>query len=85
MIWKKKPKVDNIFWYDSKLWQNFQNETQNLANFTHFEKFIFIQQWLTQNMWSIGATICIFNKKLQNISFKNSFIWKNEKRLIIFL
>jgi hypothetical protein len=47
----------------------------------HFEIFIFIQQWLTKNMWSIGATICIFSNKLQNISFKNSFIWKSEKRL----
>jgi hypothetical protein len=28
----------------------------------------------------IGATICIFNNKLQKISFKNSFIWKSEKR-----
>jgi len=54
---------------------------QNLVEFTHFEKFIFIQQWLTQNMWSIGVTICIFNNNLENISFKNSFIWKNEKGL----
>jgi hypothetical protein len=29
-------------------------------------------------MWSIGATICIFSNKLQKISFKNSFIWKND-------
>jgi hypothetical protein len=43
---------------------NFQDATQNLAKFTHFEIFIFIQQWLTQNMWSIGATICTFNNKL---------------------
>jgi len=54
-----------------KIWQNFQK----------FEKFISIQQWLTQNMWSIGVTICIFNNKLQKISFKNSFIWKSEKKL----
>jgi hypothetical protein len=60
---------------------NFQDEMQNLVEFTHFEIFIIIQQWLTQNMWSIRANICIFNNKLQNISFKNSFIWKNEKRL----
>jgi len=53
--------------------------TQNLAKFTHFEKFVFIQQWLTQNMWSIGAIICIFNNKLHNTSFKNSFIWKMKK------
>jgi hypothetical protein len=44
-------------------------------------KFIFIQQWLRWNMWSIGATIYTFNNKLQKISFKNSFIWKNEKGL----
>jgi hypothetical protein len=41
---------------------------QNWAEFTHFEKFIFVQQWLTQNMWSIEATIFIFNKKLQKNS-----------------
>jgi hypothetical protein len=40
----------------------------------------FIQQWLTQNMWCIGATICVFNNKLQNISFKNSFIWTKWKK-----
>jgi hypothetical protein len=32
-------------------------------------------------MWYIGETICIFNNKLQSISFKNSFIQKNEKGL----
>ncbi len=68
-----------MVWF--KIMIKFQNETQNLAKFTHFEKIIFIQQWLTQNMLSIGATICIFNNKLQKISFKNSFIWKNEKWL----
>jgi hypothetical protein len=26
----------------------FQNEPQNLAKFIDFEKFIFIEQWLTQ-------------------------------------
>jgi hypothetical protein len=60
---------------------NFQDEMQNLAKFTHFEKFIYIQQWLRQNMWSIGPTICIFNNKLQKISFKKHFIWKSEKGL----
>jgi hypothetical protein len=25
-----------------------------------FEIFIFIQQWLTQNMWNIETTICNF-------------------------
>jgi hypothetical protein len=64
-----------------KIMINFENEMQNLAKFTHFEKFVFIQQWLTSNMWYIGATICIFNNKLQKISFKNSLIWKSEKGL----
>jgi len=67
---------------------NFQDEMQNLTEFTHFEKIVFVQQWLTQNMWSIGATICIFNNKLQKVSLKNPFIWKyekNEKKLTIIL
>jgi hypothetical protein len=58
-------------------YDNFSRLTQNLAKSTHFEKTIFIQQWLTQNMWNIKATICIFNNKLQKISFKNSFIQKS--------
>ncbi len=45
----------------------------------HFEELIYIQQWLTQNIWYIGGTICIFNNKLQKISLKNSFIWKSDK------
>jgi hypothetical protein len=60
---------------------NFQNEMKNLAKFTHFDIFIFIQQWLTQNIWSIGAIICIFSNKLQKISFKISCIQKSEKWL----
>ncbi len=68
-----------MIWF--KIMISFQDEMQNLAKFTHFEKFIFIQQRLTQKMWCIGATICILNNKLQNISFKNSFIWKSEKWL----
>jgi hypothetical protein len=31
--------------------------------------------------WYIGTTICIFNNKLQKISFKKSFVQKNEKGL----
>jgi hypothetical protein len=59
---------------------DFQDEMKNLVNFTYFEKIIFIQQWLTKNMWSIGEIICIFNNKLQQISFKNSFMWKKTKK-----
>jgi hypothetical protein len=29
-------------------------------------------------MWYIETIICNFNNKLQKISFKNFFIWKNE-------
>jgi hypothetical protein len=49
---------------------NFQDEMQNQVEFTNFEIFIFIQKWLTQNMWSIGENICIFNNKLQKIHSK---------------
>jgi hypothetical protein len=27
---------------------------------------IFIQQWITQNMWYIESATCIFNNKLKN-------------------
>jgi hypothetical protein len=49
---------------------NFQNETQNLAKSTHFEIFIFIQQWLMQNMCCIGTNKCIIN------NFAKDFIQK---------
>jgi hypothetical protein len=51
----------------------FQNETQNLAKFAHFEIFIFIEQWIIQNIWYIEITICIFNK-LQKILPKKKII-----------
>jgi hypothetical protein len=57
-------------------YDKFSRWMQNLIELTHFEIFIYIQQWLTKNMWSIGSTMCIFNNKFQKISFKNSFIWK---------
>jgi hypothetical protein len=56
----------------------FKDETQNFANFTYFEKIIFIQQWLTQNMWYIEKITCIFNNKLKKKSLKK-IIWKSEK------
>jgi hypothetical protein len=64
-----------LVWF--KVMINFQDETQNLAKCAHFDKFIFIKKWLSQNMSSIGGII--FNNKLQNISFKISFIWKSGK------
>jgi hypothetical protein len=60
-------------------YDKFSRWNAKFEKFTHFEKLIFIQKWLTQNMWSIGATICIFNDTLKKTSFKNSFIWKSEK------
>ncbi len=63
-----------------KIMINVQNEMQNLAKFAHFENFIFIQQWLTQKMWYVKATICIFNNKLQKISFKVFFIYEKVKK-----
>jgi hypothetical protein len=62
-------------------YDKFSRWNVDLAKFTHFEIFIFIQQWLTQNMWYIEATMCIFSNKLQKISFKKKIMWKNEKGL----
>jgi hypothetical protein len=45
----------------------FSRWNENLEKFTHFEKVIFIQWWLTKKMWFIGETICIFYNKLQKI------------------
>jgi hypothetical protein len=56
-------------------WNVESSRIYTLWNFHIYSK------WLTQNMWSIVATICIFNNNLQKISFKNSFIWKTEKGL----
>jgi hypothetical protein len=50
-----------------------KDETYNLIKFANFQKFIFIQQWLTQNIYYIETTICIFINKLQNISFQTYF------------
>ncbi len=46
-LWYKKqnPKVINIFSI-IQIMLNFQGETQNLAKYAHFEKFILVQQWL---------------------------------------
>jgi hypothetical protein len=43
--------------------QNYDKFSKWNAKFAHFEKFIFIQQWLTQNMWYIEANIWIFNNE----------------------
>jgi hypothetical protein len=42
---------------------NFQDETQNLAKFVQFQKFIFLQIWLYKNIWHIGETINTIYKK----------------------
>ncbi len=55
-------------------YDKFSRQNEKFGKFANFESFIFIQQLLTQNMWYIGVTICIFNNKLQEISLKNSFI-----------
>jgi hypothetical protein len=39
---------------------NFQDEMQNLAKFTHFEKFIFIQQWLHKKCDLLGQLYVFF-------------------------
>jgi len=61
-------------------YDKFQGEIQNLIKFTHFEKFLFIQKWLTKNMWSIGATICFFYKKVAKDFIQKFFHMKKWKR-----
>ncbi len=61
--------------------QNYDKFSRWNEKSTHFEIFLFIQQWLTQNLWYIEATICILNKQFQKNSLKNSFIQKSEKGL----
>jgi len=58
----------------------FQDEMQNLTKFTHFEKFIFVQQWLTQNVWLIGAAICIFDKQVEKYFIQKNFHVKKWKK-----
>ncbi len=60
---KLKPKIVKhiLVWFEIII--KFQNEMQNLTNFTHFEIIFIHEQWLTKYMWYIGTTICIFNKK----------------------
>jgi hypothetical protein len=55
---------------------NFQDETQNLAKFMHFQKFLFFQIWLLKKN-HIGATINTIYTKFQNISFENLFLGKH--------
>jgi hypothetical protein len=49
---------------------NFQDEMQNLTEFTHFEKFIFIQQWLTKKCDLLGKLFIILITKLQKNSYE---------------
>jgi hypothetical protein len=49
----------------------FQNETQNLTKFVHFQNLI------VKEKWHIGATINTIYKNFQNISFENSSIGKH--------
>ncbi len=73
MVQEIKPKVGMIWNYDYFSRWNMKN----LAKSAHFEKFILLQQLLTKKRY-IGATICNFKNKLQNISFKNLLYEKNE-------
>jgi len=63
-------------------YDKFSRWNAKFGRITHFEKFIFINKWLPQDVWSIGATTCIFNNKLQNISLKKIHMkkWKKTKK-----
>ncbi len=53
----------------------FQDETQNLAKSMHF---CIYSDLIVKKIWHIGTTINTINKKSQNISFENSFLWKHD-------
>jgi hypothetical protein len=66
-----------------KIMINVQNEMQNLAKFAHFEKFIFIQEWLTQKcdmlrqLYVFLITSC---KKIHSNSFSYMKDWQGLKK-----
>jgi hypothetical protein len=49
---------------------------QNFTKFMNLWNFTFIQKWLMQKMWNIGAIISITNNKLQNFHSKIPFYEK---------
>jgi hypothetical protein len=75
---KLKPKVVNIFLYDSKLWQFIKTKWEIWKNLHILKNSYLFNNDNTKHVmyWS---NYMYFNNKLQKISFKNSFIWKNEK------
>jgi len=77
MIEETKPKVVNIFWYDS----NYDKISSWNAKSTHFEKIIFIQQWLTKKCDPLGNCM-YFNTNLQKKNHLKILSYeKNEKGL----
>jgi hypothetical protein len=49
-------KMEHVWrWYEIVIM--FYNEIKNLGKFMHLIFFIFIQKWLAQNMWHIGAIV----------------------------
>ncbi len=66
-----------MVWF--KIMIKFQDEMHNLVEFTHFEKFIFIQQWLTKKCDILGQLCVFLLASYKKNSIKNSFIWKSEK------
>jgi len=63
-----------LVWFE--IMTNFQNETKNIAKFVHFQKKL-VSPNLIVKKWHIGATINKIDKKIQNISFENSFLRKH--------
>jgi hypothetical protein len=63
----------NVF---GMIWNYDQFKDWIYKEFTHLKKIILIQQWFKNVMyWNKCKTLK--NNKLQKISFKNSFVWKN--------
>lgn len=65
-----------MIWFDIII--IFQDKTQNLAKFAHFEKFMFVQQWLTQKCDILGQ-FYVFLKTSCKDFIKKKFKWKSEK------
>jgi hypothetical protein len=78
-LWYKKLKfkIINIFWDDLKLWylKKWKIEFNRICTLWNFH--IYSTMNNTKHVMYWGNCICIFNNKLQKVSFKTSFIWKN--------
>jgi hypothetical protein len=48
----------------------FQNETQNFTKYVDLQNKLFIQNWLSKNIWNIWVTIYTINKNFKIFRLK---------------